>query len=191
MIDLVFSAISLVMLSPVMLLIAVGVKITSKGTALYTDKRIGLKGSTFTFPKFRTMYQGADQERKSVLGVADEGIAERYKNDRRITPFGRFLRRYSLDELPQFWCVLMGSMSLVGPRPILVEELPQMSPVDEHRLIARPGLTGLWQVSGRKETTWDERMKMDLEYVQNWSPAMDTALLLKTISAIISGKGAY
>jgi exopolysaccharide biosynthesis polyprenyl glycosylphosphotransferase len=191
MLDVVFSSIALVVLSPVMLLIAIGIKLTSKGPVLYTDQRVGLQGSTFTFPKFRTMYEGAHKERKNVLGAADEGIGERYKNDKRITPFGKFLRRFSLDELPQFWSVLTGKMSLVGPRPILPEEIPQMSTHHEHRLIARPGLTGLWQVSGRKETTWDERMKMDLEYVQNWSPAMDTALILKTVGAIITGKGAY
>jgi exopolysaccharide biosynthesis polyprenyl glycosylphosphotransferase len=191
LLDLVFSSLALVVLSPVMLLIAVGVKLTSKGPVLYTDQRVGLQGSTFTFPKFRTMYEGAHKERKSVLGTADEGIGERYKNDKRITPFGKVLRRFSLDELPQFWSVLTGKMSLVGPRPILPEEIPQMTTHHEHRLIARPGLTGLWQVSGRKETTWDERMKMDLEYVQTWSPAMDIALILKTVGAIITGKGAY
>jgi len=191
LLDIVFSSIALALLSPIMMFIAIGIKLTSKGPVFYTDQRVGLQGSTFTFPKFRTMYDGAHKERKHVLGAADEGIGERYKNDRRITSFGKFLRRFSLDELPQFWSVLTGKMSLVGPRPILPEEISQMNTHHEHRLIARPGLTGLWQVSGRKETTWDERMKMDLEYVQNWSPAMDMALILKTVSAIVTGKGAY
>jgi lipopolysaccharide/colanic/teichoic acid biosynthesis glycosyltransferase len=137
------------------------------------------------------MYVGADKERGKVLGTADEGIVDRYREDPRITPVGRLLRRVSLDETPQFWCVLIGTMSLVGPRPILVEELPQMKEGHSYRHIARPGLTGLWQVSGRKEISWDQRMEMDLEYIHNWSPSMDAVLILRTLNAIISGKGAY
>ena len=189
--DLATAAVALIFSAPFMAVIALLIKVTSKGKVLYHDFRIGQDGKEFRFPKFRTMYTGADKERLSVLGRPDEDMAERYRADPRITPWGKFLRRFSLDELPQFWCVLVGTMSIVGPRPILKEELPQLNHHDNYRHLARPGLTGLWQVSGRKQTTWDERMALDLEYVQNWSPFTDLVLVLRTFWVVITGKGAY
>ena len=137
------------------------------------------------------MRQGSDAFRLDIVGRPDEGMSERYKSDPRITRVGRVLRRFSLDELPQLWCVLKGSMSLVGPRPILPEEAPQLGDFHFRRQIAKPGLTGIWQVSGRKDTSWEERMALDIKYVQDWSLALDLILIAKTIRAIISGEGSY
>ncbi|HAN71183.1 MAG TPA: hypothetical protein DCQ36_06280, partial [Actinobacteria bacterium] len=109
----------------------------------------------------------------------------------RITPFGRFLRRWSIDEMPQVVAVIAGSMSLVGPRPVLVDEMPLLGDADHRRHLTKPGLTGLWQVSGRKTTDWDERMRLDLEYIENWSPALDLVIVAKTVKAVVAGDGAY
>ena len=121
----------------------------------------------------------------------DEEMTERYRSDPRITPVGRFLRRFSLDELPQLWSVFIGDMSIVGPRPILCEEVVQVDELSRYRSIAVPGLTGLWQINGRKTTTWEERMSYDLEYIHMWSPMLDMTLIFRTISVIFSGKGSY
>jgi exopolysaccharide biosynthesis polyprenyl glycosylphosphotransferase len=182
---------SIVILSPIYLMIAVGIKLDSRGSLLYSQTRIGQNGETFTFPKFRTMRTGSDALRLEILGRPDESMAERYKSDPRITKFGRILRRFSLDEIPQLWCVLIGTMSLVGPRPILPEEEAQLGEFHFRRQIAKPGLTGIWQVSGRKDTTWEERMAFDIKYVQEWSMALDLILIARTFRAIISGKGSY
>lgn len=189
--DMVFSFLALVSLLPLLSLIALCVKLTSKGPIFYIDQRVGKDGKLFTFPKFRSMYVGADSQRLSVLGRPDESMSERYKNDPRITPFGRFIRRWSIDELPQFWCVLLGTMSVVGPRPILQEELVQIPNAFQIRFIAKPGLTGLWQVTGRKEVMWNERMIRDISYIDNWSLSGDLILILKTLTAIIKGEGAH
>ena len=189
--DMIFALVVLTALSPVLLLIAIGVKITSKGPVIYKAKRMGSHGIYFDFPKFRTMVENADTFRSDVIGKPDENIAERYRLDPRITPFGRFLRRWSLDELPQLWCVLIGTMSVVGPRPILEEEYSLVGHKSRFRSIATPGLTGLWQVSGRKEVDWQERMNMDTQYIQNWSFLHDMLLILKTFVPILTGHGSY
>lgn len=189
--DLFLSIPALIVFTPFFAVIALGIKLTSLGPVIYSQQRIGKNDVLFTFPKFRTMYQGADRQRLDVLGRPDEDMKERYKNDPRITPFGRFLRRFSLDELPQLWCVLIGTMSLVGPRPMLPEEEPQLAQAHFRRHIAKPGLTGIWQVSGRKETSWEERMALDIQYVQYWSVGMDLILITRTFRAILSGEGAY
>ena len=189
--DMVFAAIFLVVLSPLLLLIAAGIKVTSSGPILYTAQRMGGRGAYFSFPKFRTMVKDAHAMRDTVIGEPDADIAERYRKDPRITPFGRFLRRWSLDELPQLWCVLVGTMSVVGPRPILEDEYHLVSSQSRFRSIATPGLTGLWQVSGRKEVGWQERMDMDTYYIQSWSFWHDMLLILRTFAAIISGHGSY
>jgi lipopolysaccharide/colanic/teichoic acid biosynthesis glycosyltransferase len=137
------------------------------------------------------MYVGSDQQREDVIGVPDERIYERYKNDPRITPFGRVLRRWSIDEMPQIVNVIGGSMSLVGPRPVLLDEIPLFEDDDHRRHLTKPGLTGLWQVSGRKAVDWDERMRMDLDYVEHWSPALDLVIVAKTVKVVVTGKGAY
>ena len=189
--DLVFVIPVLILLTPVYLVIALLIKLDSPGNVLYVQKRIGQNGKIFTFPKFRSMRQGSDLERISVLGRPDENMVDRYRNDPRITQVGKLLRRYSLDELPQLFCVLIGTMSLVGPRPILPEEEPQLGDFHFRRQIAKPGLTGIWQVSGRKETTWDDRMAFDIKYVEEWSVALDLILIARTFRAIISGNGSY
>ena len=182
---------SLLILSPLYLVIALAIMINSRGGVFYTQKRIGRDGKLFTFPKFRTMKPGSDEIRLEILGRPDENMTERYRNDPRITKVGRVLRRFSLDELPQLFCVLTGKMSLVGPRPILPEEEVQLSEFHFKRNIAKPGLTGIWQVSGRKDTTWEERMAFDIKYIQQWSVALDMILIFRTAKVIISGGGAY
>ena len=182
---------SLILLTPLFIAIAISIILNSRGSVLYSQQRIGQDGKLFIFPKFRTMKPGSDAMRLEVLGRPDENMAERYKNDPRITKVGRLLRRFSLDELPQLWCVLIGTMSIVGPRPILPEEEEQLGDFHFRRQIAKPGLTGIWQVSGRKDTTWEERMVFDVKYVQEWSIALDMILIARTFKAIISGKGSY
>jgi hypothetical protein len=188
--DITLSLIGLTVLAPLIVLTAIGVKITSKGPVFYVSKRIGKDNQLFLFPKFRSMYADAEKMRSSVLGPTDEFISGRYKQDPRITRFGRFIRRWSIDELPQLWCVFIGTMSLVGPRPILGEEELDVGSNNRSRFIAKPGLTGLWQVNGRKETLWEDRMAQDILYIETWSFAYDLLLIFRTIGTIISGKGA-
>ena len=188
--DITLSVIGLIVLAPLLFLTAIGVKITSRGPVLYTARRIGKDNQLFLFPKFRSMYVDADKMRSSVLGPTDNFIAGRYKQDQRITRFGRFIRRWSIDELPQLWCVLIGTMSIVGPRPILSEEELNVGAHSLSRFIAKPGLTGLWQVNGRKETLWEDRMEQDIIYIETWSFAYDLLLIFRTFGTIISGKGA-
>lgn len=189
--DLILVIPSIIVLSPLYLVIALLIKLESRGKLLYTQERIGQNGTLFKFPKFRSMRPGSDAQRLEILGRPDENMTERYKSDPRITKVGRVLRRFSLDELPQLWCVLMGSMSLVGPRPILPEEAPQLGDFHFRRQLAKPGLTGIWQVSGRKDTSWEERMAFDIKYVQDWSIALDLVLITRTFKAVLSGKGSY
>ena len=189
--DIVFGLVFFTLFLPFMLIAAVGTFATSRGPVFYKQKRVGRGGDLITVAKFRTMYVGADKMRDEVIGKPDEKIFERYKNDPRITPFGRVLRRWSIDEMPQVVNVIVGNMSLVGPRPVLPEELGLFDDADHRRHLTKPGLTGLWQVSGRKEVDWDERMRMDLDYVENWSPALDLVIVAKTAKVVLTGKGAY
>jgi lipopolysaccharide/colanic/teichoic acid biosynthesis glycosyltransferase len=182
---------SLILLTPFYIAISIAIMLNSQGSMLYSQKRIGQDGKLFNFPKFRTMKPGSDALRLEVLGRPDENMAERYRSDPRITKVGRYLRRFSLDELPQLWCVLIGTMSIVGPRPILPEEEVQLGDFHFRRQIAKPGLTGIWQVSGRKDTTWEERMVFDIKYVQEWSIALDMILILRTFKAVVRGTGSY
>jgi exopolysaccharide biosynthesis polyprenyl glycosylphosphotransferase len=189
--DLLLVVPAIVLLLPVFLVIAILIKIDSPGKILFTQKRVGVNGELFTFPKFRSMRQGSEKDRLSVLGRPDGDMATRYKQDPRVTRVGRVLRRFSLDELPQFFCVLVGSMSLVGPRPILPEESVQLGDFHFRRQIAKPGLTGIWQVSGRKEVSWEDRMAFDIKYVEEWSVSLDLILIARTFRAILGGKGSY
>ena len=191
MFDIAFAFSAIVILSPLLLVISILVRVTSPGPVLYVAKRVGKDGKLFDFPKFRSMYKDSDKLRLDILGRPDDSMADRYKKDPRITPFGRFIRRWSIDELPQFWSVLVGDMSVVGPRPILPEELEQIDTKDYLRFIAKPGLTGLWQVTGRKEVAWKDRMERDIAYIEDWSFAKDIILILKTIQAIFKGQGAH
>jgi exopolysaccharide biosynthesis polyprenyl glycosylphosphotransferase len=189
--DIVFGMLLAILFLPFMVVAAIGTFFSSRGPVFYRQQRIGRGGETITVTKFRTMYVGSDQQREDVIGVPDERIYERYKNDPRITPFGRVLRRWSIDEMPQIVNVIGGSMSLVGPRPVLLDEIPLFEDDDHRRHLTKPGLTGLWQVSGRKAVDWDERMRMDLDYVEHWSPALDLVIVAKTVKVVVTGKGAY
>lgn len=188
--DILLSVLALVVLSPVLLMVAALVKATSHGPIFYIDTRVGKNNELFIFPKFRSMYQDSDKLRSTIIGAPDASITDRYKHDPRITPFGRFIRRWSIDELPQLWCVIIGTMSIVGPRPILREEAPDVTLNSQIRFIAKPGLTGLWQISGRKETMWESRMQQDAIYIESWSFLRDVLIILRTFGVIFSGRGA-
>jgi lipopolysaccharide/colanic/teichoic acid biosynthesis glycosyltransferase len=188
--DITFSLSALLVLSPVFILTAFAVRASSRGPAFYTKQRIGRRGELIPFPKFRSMRVGADKDRATILGTPDDDMLNRYRNDPRITPVGRIIRRFSIDELPQLWSVLRGDMSIVGPRPILEEELHLLDNADYRRHAAKPGLTGVWQISGRKEVPWEQRMAMDIDYLENWSIGGDLLITLKTLGAIVRGRGA-
>ena len=189
--DVVFASFGLIVTFPIILIAGVAIKFSSPGPIFFMQKRVGKGGKLFTFPKLRTMYVDSEISRSKVIGSPDHDISRRYKEDPRITPVGRFLRRWSIDELPQFWNVLNGSMSIVGPRPILIEEQNLISTVSEVWSSTKPGLTGLWQVTGRKEVSWEDRVLRDIYYIENWSLWKDIVLILRTIGAIIKGEGAY
>ena len=186
--DIVTSSIILVVLSPVLVAVAVAVKLTSPGPTLYRQERVGRRGESFAMLKFRSMRVGADSELKALLEA--QGTSEKplfkVKNDPRITSVGRFIRKYSLDELPQLLNVLGGSMSLVGPRPQIAAEVALYTDAARRRLLARPGITGLWQVSGRSSLEWEDAVRLDLFYVENWSLAGDIVILAKTAGAVIA-----
>jgi exopolysaccharide biosynthesis polyprenyl glycosylphosphotransferase len=177
---------------PVMTLAALAIMIDSRGSAFYTQRRVGKDGREFTIVKFRTMVRDADR-RKATLAKKNEGAGVLFKmrKDPRVTRVGAILRRYSIDELPQLFNVLTGSMSLVGPRPPLPEETARYEPDMRRRLLVKPGLTGLWQVSGRSDLPWEEAVRLDLRYVEDWSLALDAMILWKTFRAVLGGQGAY
>ncbi|HSV66358.1 MAG TPA: sugar transferase [Mycobacteriales bacterium] len=183
----------LVLLSPVLLSIAAAVRLTSTGPAFFRQTRIGKDGREFTMVKFRTMVADAEARRAALVehNERSEGLLFKIKNDPRVTPLGRVLRKYSLDELPQLINVLTGSMSLVGPRPPLPEEVALYEDDVRRRLLVRPGVTGLWQISGRSDLTWDESVRLDLRYVENWSLTLDLMILWKTVFTVLRGAGAY
>jgi exopolysaccharide biosynthesis polyprenyl glycosylphosphotransferase len=182
----------LILISPILLVIALLVRFTSRGPVIFRQQRVGRNGELFTMLKFRTMVDGADRLHEQAIAEAlAVGSETTLATDSRITKPGRFLRRWSLDELPQLINVVNGTMSIVGPRPLLLSEADDLPEHIQRRHLTKPGLTGLWQISGRKGTTWDERMRLDLYYVENWSPALDVVILLKTAKAVVSGTGAY
>jgi exopolysaccharide biosynthesis polyprenyl glycosylphosphotransferase len=185
------AAAALVLLGPVLLVLAALVKLTSRGPVLFTQERGGLNGRPFRMLKFRTMRVGAEQERDQLLGLNQmDGPVFKIDNDPRVTRFGRFLRRSSLDELPQLFNVLLGHMSLVGPRPLPVGETQGLYGPFRRRLSMRPGLTCLWQIRGRNDLSFQEWMALDLQYVDGWSIGLDFAILLRTVPALLSGRGA-
>ncbi len=194
--DLVVASLTLLLLLPLFVAIAAAIKLTSRGPVFYVQPRVGLGGKVFPCYKFRTMYQDSEERLQRLLAQDPEARRqwETYRklpNDPRVTPVGRFLRRYSLDELPQLWNVLKGDMSLVGPRPYLESELPHLS--HDIRVITsvKPGITGLWQVSGRSNVPFEERSLLDEYYVRNWSLWLDLMILVKTLWVILKGEGAY
>lgn len=175
-----------------MLAIAVAVRFTSPGPALFRQTRIGRDLEPFTMYKFRSMYVDAEARREALLSENEgNGVHFKLKRDPRVTPVGAFLRRFSLDELPQLINVLKGDMSLVGPRPPLTSEVEQWDDRVARRQLVKPGLTGLWQVSGRSDLSWDEAVRLDLYYTENWSLAGDFVIVLRTIGAVLFGRGAY
>jgi exopolysaccharide biosynthesis polyprenyl glycosylphosphotransferase len=183
----------LLLLAPVLLGIGAAVRLTSRGPAFFRQVRIGKDGKEFTMVKFRTMVVDAEARRAELTARNEraDGLLFKIKDDPRITPFGRFLRKYSLDELPQLLNVIGGTMSLVGPRPPLPEEVAQYGDDVLRRLLVKPGVTGLWQISGRSDLTWDESVLLDLRYVENWSLTYDLMILWKTAFAVARGAGAY
>jgi exopolysaccharide biosynthesis polyprenyl glycosylphosphotransferase len=190
--DLVFAITVLVLLSPVFIGIGIAVLISSGWPIFYSQKRVGLNGRTFKFYKFRSMIKGADKIVHEVENVhAGDHVIFKNKQDPRVTPVGRILRKYSLDELPQFLNVLNNSMSVVGPRPALPSEVSVYSSIYERRLIAKPGITGPWQISGRSDLDLRTSVALDLNYLINWSFTRDLWIIVSTIGAVFKGKGAY
>ena len=190
--DRALAALSLVMLAPAMLAIGVVIRKSSPGPALFRQERVGRGGAKFTIRKFRTMSNTAEEELDALIHRNEQdGLLFKIRDDPRCTPVGRWLRRFSLDELPQLWNVLAGHMSLVGPRPPLPSEVERYGNDVRRRLLVKPGLTGLWQVSGRADLAWEEAVRLDLYYVDNWSPALDVLILWKTVNAVLRGRGAY
>lgn len=192
-IDIAVSFLLLLLLLPLFLLIALLIKLGDGGPVFYITNRVGKWGREFQFPKFRSMVVNADSIKKELQKQNDlgENITFKMKRDPRITRLGAWLRRTSLDELPQLWCVLKGDMSLVGPRPPLPEEVEQYHLEERKRLDITPGLTCIWQVSGRSDIPFPRQVKLDLQYIESQSFWGDVAILLKTIPAVIFGRGAY
>ncbi|MCR9125582.1 MAG: sugar transferase [Rhodobacteraceae bacterium] len=195
MFDKVFSAFALVSLLPFLCVIAAAIRLTTKGPVLYRHMRVGKDGRLFPCLKFRTMVVDADRRLEAVISVdpiARQEWDERRKLDRdpRINAIGHFLRRSSLDELPQFWNVLIGDMSVVGPRPITVDEAYLYSKHLAVYTAVRPGITGMWQISGRSNTSYAERIRMDVAYIGNWSLLLDLKITLRTVRAVLSADGA-
>ncbi|MEO6826784.1 MAG: sugar transferase [Microbacteriaceae bacterium] len=190
--DIVASFLGLVILSPILLLIAVLVRLDSPGSALYTQERVGLNGRRFHMLKFRSMVADAEEQLTPLLDLSEgNGMLFKLKRDPRVTKVGAVLRRYSLDELPQLINVLLGDMSLVGPRPPLAREVERYDDWARRRLLVKPGITGLWQTHGRSNLSWDDSVRFDLYYVENWSLAGDVIILYRTMHAVVQANGAY
>lgn len=191
-VDVVGASVGLVVLGPVLLGLMVAVRLHDGGPSLFAQRRLGQHGRAFTMYKLRSMRVGAEAERAALEPENElNGPVFKLRRDPRVTPLGRWLRRSSLDELPQLLNVLRGEMSLVGPRPPLPDEVARYEPWQVRRLSMRPGLTGLWQVSGRSELPFERWMQLDLAYIDRWSLALDASVLLRTVPAVLSGRGAW
>nr|MBP8110426.1 sugar transferase [Caldilineaceae bacterium] len=191
-VDLVISAIALLLTLPFTLLIGLAIRLDSSGPVLYTQARIGKEGKPFRVYKFRSMIAGAESLREQMARLNEStGPLFKIRDDPRATRVGTFLRRYSLDELPQLLNVLRGEMSLIGPRPNLPEEVAAYSEWHKKRLSVSPGMTGLWQVSGRSDLTFDEMVLLDIYYAENWCMSMDLTILMRTLPAVLLKRGAY
>lgn len=192
LIDVAGSALMLLLLSPLFIVVAIAIKISSPGPVIFRQKRIGLGGRAFTFYKFRSMRTDAEVSREKILHLNEQdGPIFKIRNDPRVTCVGRWLRRYSIDELPQLYNVLKGQMSFVGPRPPLPCEVEKYEDWQLRRLSVVPGITCLWQVSGRSKLSFEEWVALDLEYIDSRTLLLDFCILLKTIPAVLSGDGAY
>ncbi|GAA1083971.1 sugar transferase [Tsukamurella spumae] len=192
LLDLTVAAIGLLVAAPVMVAVAIAIKIDSRGPVFYRATRVGAGGTSFDMIKFRSMYVDADARRDVLSGEnVGAGPLFKVKDDPRVTRVGRIIRRYSLDELPQFFNVLRGEMAVVGPRPALAHEVEQYPPVMRRRLLVKPGVTGAWQVSGRSDLTWDESIRLDVGYVENWSLGQDISIIARTVKTVLTSDGAY
>ena len=204
-IDFVVGSVILILVSPLMLVTALAIKVTSRGPVFFGQDRVGYMGEKFRFLKFRSMCHDAEERKVEVLGQNhhQSGPIFKIRNDPRMTPVGKVIRRFSIDELPQILHVIQGTMSLVGPRPLPYEDVVAQIPEDHlhnqsmyttwdlHRLTTKPGITCIWQVSGRSELDYDTWVRMDIDYIENWSLWLDAKLLAQTIPAVLSGRGAY
>ncbi|MET0965350.1 MAG: sugar transferase [Nakamurella sp.] len=190
--DVSFALLATILFLPLMAIIALCIKADDRGPVLFSQERIGLRGRTFRIWKFRSMSIDAESRRAELQALSDGNeVLFKLRSDPRVTRMGRLLRRYSLDELPQLFNVLTGDMSLVGPRPPLQSEVANYTDAVHRRLLVKPGMTGLWQVSGRSNLSWQESVRLDLFYVENWSPAGDLAIMAQTVKVMLSPNGAY
>lgn len=190
--DFCFALFAVAVTAPVLLVTAIAIKLTSRGPVFYSSERIGIEGRPFSMLKFRTMVDNADKQLAGLLAANEsDGLLFKMRNDPRVTPVGRLLRRFSIDELPQFINVLRHEMSVVGPRPPLRSEVEAYDCEVLRRLLVKPGVTGLWQVSGRSDLSWNEAIRLDLSYVDNWSMIGDIVIIAKTLTAVLKRTGAY
>jgi exopolysaccharide biosynthesis polyprenyl glycosylphosphotransferase len=189
-IDIALAGAGLIVLSPFMLIVAILIRITSPGPAIFKQERCGLNGRRFVFYKFRSMVKNAEELKASLAHLSTRDTAIKIPDDPRLTPLGRYLRKFSIDEWPQLWNVLLGDMSLVGPRPAVPDEVDQYKLWQRRRLRMRPGLTCLWAVSGRDNVDFETWMKLDMQYIDNWSLALDWKIMLRTIPRVLIGHGA-
>jgi lipopolysaccharide/colanic/teichoic acid biosynthesis glycosyltransferase len=192
-IDIIASSVLLIGLAPLFALVALLIKFTDGGPVFFWQTRVGQYGQEFPFPKFRSMVVNAEALKDSLLDQSDlqDSVTFKMKRDPRITWIGRIIRKLSIDELPQLWCVLKGDMSLVGPRPPVPREVVEYSLADRRRLDAIPGLTCIWQVSGRSNIPFPQQVQLDVQYIQSQSLRLDLKLLFQTVPAVLLGKGAY
>jgi lipopolysaccharide/colanic/teichoic acid biosynthesis glycosyltransferase len=193
LVDIVVSVLGLVLLAPLLLTAALAVKATSRGPVLYVSERVGRGGRPFRMMKFRSMVHGAHgaRDHHGHLNLHDSGPVFKIRDDPRTTRVGRLLRRWSIDELPQLCNVLVGQMSIVGPRPPLPEEFRHYGPRERRRLEVKPGITCIWQVSGRSDIDFHTWVDMDIAYIETWSLRLDVRLLIRTVAAVLTGRGAY
>lgn len=194
LIDIFVSLTAIIVLAPLWIFVALAIKLTDRGPILFWQTRVGQYGREFPFPKFRSMVVNAEALKDKLLQQnqhGSSGVTFKMKNDPRITWIGRIIRKLSIDEAPQLWCVLVGDMSLVGPRPALPREVALYSLSDRRRLDVVPGLTCIWQVSGRGDIPFDQQVKLDVQYIESQSLWFDIVLLFKTIPAVLFGRGAY
>jgi len=192
--DVAASGIAIVVFSPVMLLVALIVRLSSEGPAFFRQERVGRNGESFTMLKFRSMVTDAEDRLQALIDhdqMVGNGVLFKMRDDPRVTPIGRFMRRFSVDELPQLFNIFLGHMSVVGPRPPLPKEVEQYEEHVHRRFLVKPGLTGLWQVSGRSNLSWEESVRLDLYYVENWSLTDDFILIWRTLKAVLGRDGAY
>jgi exopolysaccharide biosynthesis polyprenyl glycosylphosphotransferase len=192
LLDVTGSLLGLILLSPLLLAVSLAVKLTSSGPVLFRQKRVGADEKVFICYMFRSMYEDAEARQKELEALNEvDGAVFKIKNDPRITPVGHFIRRWSIDELPQLINVLKGEMSLVGPRPLPLRDFERMSEMHKRRLAAIPGMSGYWQISGRSNLSFDDMVRLDLYYIENWSLSFDIKIILKTLGTVLRREGAY